>query len=139
MSSPDQDSGYRELLRTNVNFRRLWIATLVSLLGDWFNTIALYTLVSRLTGSPLALGAVFLCKMVPLGLASPIAGVLVDRWDRRRVMIGSDLLRSVVVLGFLFIDDASHVPALYALIAAQVIIGSVFEPARSASLPNITS
>ena len=77
-------AGYWELVRDNVNLRRLWIGSVVSLLGDWFNTIALYTLVFRLTGSPFALGAVFIFKMLPWALASPIAGVLVDRFDRRR-------------------------------------------------------
>lgn len=146
-AAPDADAaaaaslapaGYRELVVGNPDFRRLWIAQVVSLLGDWFNTIALYTLVSRLTGSPLALGGVFLLKMLPLAIASPLAGVLVDRFDRRRVMIVSDLLRAAIVLGFLAIDRAAQVPLLYLLIVAQVVAGSVFEPARSASLPNIT-
>jgi MFS family permease len=132
-------AGYRELLAHNADFRRLWIGQVVSLLGDWFNTIALYTLVDRLTGSPLALGGVFLLKLLPLGLASPLAGVVVDRWNRRRVMIASDLVRALLVLGFLVVDTAAEVPLLYLLVVAQVVAGSVFEPARAASLPNITS
>ncbi len=140
MSTPaaEPPAGYRELLRGNPDFRRIWIAQIVSLLGDWFNTIALYTLVTRLTGSPLALGAVFVLKLLPLGLASPVAGLIVDRWNRRRVMIGSDLVRAVVVLGFLLVDRPGHVPLLYVLITLQVVAGAVFEPARTASLPNIT-
>lgn len=132
-------AGYWEVVRHNRNFRRLWIAEVVSLLGDWFNTIALYALVSELTGSPLALGAVFIFKMLPLGLASPLAGLIVDRLNRRRVMIASDLLRAVLVLGFLTVDRAVEVPLLYLLIALQTVTGAVFQPARSASLPNITS
>ena len=132
-------AGYWELVRDNANFRRLWIGNVISLLGDWFNTIALYTLVFRLTGSPFALGAVFVFKMLPWALASPVAGVLVDRYDRRRLMIISDLVRAVVVLGFLLIDDASDVYLVYGLIAAQVMMGSVFVPAKSSSIPNITS
>lgn len=135
----EDQAGYGELVRGNVNFRRLWAGSIVSLFGDWFNTIALYSLVSTLTGSPLALGAVFIFKMLPWGLASPIAGVLVDRFNRRWLMIGSDLVRAVVVLGFLLIDDAGDVPWLYALIALQVIVGAVFQPAKSASLPNIVT
>lgn len=141
MSAPPEahPSGYWELVRTNTHFRRLWIAEVVSLLGDWFNTIALYSLVSRLTGSPFALGAVFIFKMLPLGLASPVAGLLVDRLNRRRVMIASDLLRAALVMGFLLIDEAREVPLLYLLIAAQTVAGAVFQPARSASLPNVTA
>lgn len=132
-------AGYLELVRGNRDFRNLWIAEVVSLLGDWFNTIALYKLVSDLTGSPFALGAVFIFKMLPLGLASPLAGLLVDRLNRRRVMIVSDLVRAVLVLGFLLVDTAAEVPLLYVLITLQVVVGSVFQPARSASLPNVTS
>lgn len=135
----DDQAGYLELLRSNTNFRRLWSGMVVSYLGDWFNTIALYTLVTKLTGSPLALGAVFATKMLSWAVVAPVAGVIVDRFNRRRLMIGADLVRAVVVLGFLLIDDPSDVGWLYTLIAAQVIVGSVFIPAKSASIPNITS
>ncbi len=132
-------AGYVELVRGNIHFRRLWFGQLVSLLGDWFNTIALYSLIASLTGSPLAMGGVFLFKMVPWALASPVAGLLVDRFNRRRIMIAADLLRAATVLGFLLIDSAEEVPLAYVLIAVQVVIGSVFDPAKSASVPNITS
>ena len=132
-------SGYLELLRSNRNYRNLWCGDIASLLGDWFNTIALYTVVQRLTGSPLALGLVFLTKMLPFALASPLAGLITDRFNRRRLMIGADLLRAVVVLGFLLVDEPHELPLLYLLAALQVMISSVFIPARSASIPNITS
>jgi len=131
--------GYLELIKGNRNFRRLWFGDIISLLGDWFNTIALYALVEELSGSPMALGWVFMIKMGALGLASPLAGVLADRYDRRRLMIGADLLRAFVVLGFLLVDSQEDLWLLYTLIAVQIALGSVFDPARSASLPNITS
>ena len=139
--------GYVELIRQNANFRRLWTGNLISLLGDWFNTIALYTLVLQLTaasgadqaGSPLALAGVFVVKMLPWALASPIAGLIVDRVNRRRLMIGTDIARAVVVLGFLVIDEPGELPALYALIALQVVFGAAFQPAKSASIPNIVT
>jgi MFS family permease len=134
-----EEAGYWELIRGNINFRRLWTGNLISLLGDWFNTIAIYTLVVELTGSPLALGAVFITKMLPWAVAAPLAGVIVDRYNRRRLMIGTDIARAVVVLGFLLIDTPGEVPWLYALLTAQVVIGAVFQPAKSASLPNITT
>ena len=133
------EAGYWELVRGNVNFRRLWTGNLISLLGDWFNTIAIYTLVVELTGSPLALGAVFITKMLPWAVAAPLAGVIVDRYNRRQLMIWTDIARAVVVLGFLLIDTPGEVPWLYALLTAQVVIGAVFQPAKSASLPNITT
>lgn len=137
MSNPPRQIGYVELLRENVSFRRLWTGTVISLFGDWFNTIALYSLILRLSGSEFALGAVFITKMLPWALASPVAGILADRFNRRRLMIISDLLRAVVVLGFLVIDEPSEVVLIYVLTTAQVVLGSVFQPAKSASVPNI--
>lgn len=134
----DEQTGYWSLVTGNTNFRRLWAGNVVSLLGDWFNTIALYVLVTELTGSPLALGAVFLTKMLPWAAAAPLAGVVVDRYNRRRLMIGTDLLRAAVVLGFLLVDQPGDVPWLYLLLTAQVVAGAVFNPAQSAALPNIT-
>ena len=131
-------NAYVELVRTNRDFRRLWIGEVASFLGDWLNTIALYTLVRQLTGSPLALGVVLVTKMLPFALASPIAGLLADRYNRRRLMIGADLARAGVVALFLLVDTREELPLLYALVAAQMIVGAVFVPARSASIPNIT-
>jgi len=111
----------------------------VSFFGDWFNTIAMYAIVERLTGSPFALGLVFVTKMLPMGLAAPVAGLIADRFNRRRLMIGADFSRAVVVLGFLLINDSGDLPLLYTLAVLQVVIGSVFIPARSASIPNITT
>ncbi len=130
--------GYGALLRTNAGVRRLWAGTIVSLFGDWFNTLALYRLVLDLTGSETALGGVFLTKMLPLALASPIAGVLADRLDRRALMIGADLVRAALVLGFLFVRDAGDLWLLYALAAAQIAVSAAFTPAKNALLPRIT-
>lgn len=129
---------YGSLIRDNLHFRRLWMGDVVSLFGDWFNTIALYALIKELTDSPLALGLVLVTKMVGYAVASPLAGVIADRYNRRRLMIGADLLRCVLVLGFLWMDSAALLPAIYALIALQVMVGAVFRPAQSASLPNVT-
>lgn len=130
---------YLALLRTNKNYRLLWCGAVASFLGDWFNTIALYVIVQRLTGSPLALGAVFITKMLPFALGSPLAGLLTDRFSRRRLMIATDVLRAVIVLGFLLVDKPSELPLLYALISLQVLLSSLFITARMASIPNITT
>src|SRR5687767_15458558 len=95
-------AGYLELLRTNKDFRLLWLGQVVSQLGDWFNTIALYTLVLEITGgSGRAIGLVLVTRFLPTVVLGPFAGVIADRFDRRRVMIVSDLARAFVVLGFL--------------------------------------
>ena len=133
-----REVGYFELLRRNRSFRNIWIGDVASNLGDWLNTIAIYTLVRELTGSPQALGFIFIAKLLPFAVAAPFAGLINDRLNRRRLMIGSDLARAVIVLGLVWIDRAEQVPLAYALIAAQVLLSAVFVPARSASLPNIT-
>jgi MFS family permease len=135
----DEQAGYWALVTGNKNFRRLWGGNLISLLGDWFNTIALYVVVTELTGSPFALGAVFITKMLPWALSAPLAGVLVDRYSRRGLMIGTDIFRAVLVLGYLLIDTPAAVPWLYVLLTGQVVAGAVFNPAKSAALPNITT
>ncbi len=130
---------YLALVRTNRNYRLLWSGAIASFFGDWFNTIALYVIVQELTGSPLALGAVFITKMLPFAVASPLAGLLTDRFNRRRLMIGADLARAVIVLGFLLVDRPEELPLLYALIAIQVLLSAIFITARVSSIPNITS
>jgi MFS family permease len=129
----------RELVRNNGNFRRLWAGDVVSLFGDWFNTIALFALAQSLTNAPLSVGLVMATKMLAWAVSSPIAGVIADRVDRRRLMIGSDLVRAAIVPAFLLVRDAEDLPLLYALIALQVMVGAVFRPARAASLPNIVA
>lgn len=132
-------AGYLELVRGNKNFRWLWVGNIISLLGDWFNTIALYNLVAQMTGSPLALAWVFITKMLPFAIVSPLAGLVTDRFNRRVLMIGADLIRSVIVLGFLLVESSDDLALLYVLTALQVSLGAVFIPARSAVIPNITS
>ena len=139
MMKTSGEIGYVELICGNANLRRIWLADIASMLGDWFNTIALYTVVESLTGSPLALGGVFITKMLSFALASPVAGLLSDRFDRRRLMITCDLSRAVLVLGFLFVDEPGDVVLLYTLAALQMAVGAAFLPARNASVPKITS
>ncbi|MGA7303969.1 MAG: MFS transporter [Rhodothermales bacterium] len=134
-----QPVGYLDLIRSNRNFRLVWTGGVVSFFGDWFNTIALYAIVERLTGSPFALGLVFITKMLPMGLASPIAGLIADRVNRRKLMIVADISRAIIVLGFLTIETVGDLPLLYALAAVQIVISAAFIPARGASIPNITS
>ena len=133
----DPQVGYGALVRGNANVRRLWLGTLVSLFGDWFNTLALYRLAADLTGSELALGGVLLTKLLPLAVAAPVAAALVDRLDRKHVMIGADLLRAAIVLGFLLVRDAGDLWLLYVLAFAQIAVSAAFGPAKSATLPNV--
>ena len=138
MNEQANQPGYWELISGNQNFRRLWLGNVVSMLGDWFNTLAIYVLVAELTGSAFALGAVFITKMLPGALISPIAGIVADRVNRRRLMITSDVLRAVTVFALVIVDTPGEVWLLYVLTAVQVMLGGLFQPAHSASLPMIT-
>jgi MFS family permease len=130
-------TGYLELLRKNRNFRQLWLGQVVSQLGDWLNTIALYTIVLRLTGSGRAVGLVLVARFLPTFIIGPLSGVVADRFSRRNVMIVSDLLRAIVVLGFLFIRTPEQLWLVYVLTVLQLTLSTFFEPAKSAVIPSI--
>jgi MFS family permease len=130
-------AGYLALLRRNADFRNLWYGQVVSLFGDWFNLIASATLVATLTGSGLAVGSLFAVRMLSLFLVSPIAGVAADRYDRRRLLIATDLVRAVVVLGFLLVRTPAQVYLLYTLTAVQLAMHGIFFPTRNAILPDL--
>lgn len=132
-------SGYLELVRTNPKFRNLWFGQIVSLFGDWFNLIASAALVSSLTKSGLAVGGLFVVRMLAPFLVSPLAGVAADRYNRKYLLITADLLRAGVVLGFLLVRNDSQVWLLYTLTAVQLGISGFFFPARNAILPDIVS
>lgn len=129
---------YWRVLRRNPSYGRLWLADSVSLIGDWFSLIALSILVSRLSeGSGLAVSGLLLAQLLPAVVLGPFVGTLVDRFDRRLIMIASDLLRVAVTLGFLLVRGPEDLWIIYALTIAQFSISSVFEPARSAIMPRV--
>jgi len=131
--------GYIELLRSNRNFRMLWLGQVVSQMGDWFNTIALYTIILNLTGSGRHVGLLMVARFVPSFVFGPVSGVLADRFDRRTLMIVSDLVRALVVLGFLFVRRADQLWIIYLLTVIQLAFSTMFEPAKTAAIPSIVS
>lgn len=133
----EASTGYVELLRRNRDFRRLWLGQVVSQMGDWFNTIALYTIVLDLTGSGRAVGLVLVARFLPSVVVGPASGVLADRFSRRSIMIISDALRAVVVLGFLLVKSAEQLWLVYALTVMQLVCSTFFEPARTAAIPSL--
>lgn len=137
---PTGPSGYLELLRNNRNFRQLWLGQVVSQLGDWFNTMALYALLQNLTQeSGRAIGLVLVARFLPSFIVGPLSGVVADRFSRRNVMIVSDILRAIVVLGFLLVRRPEHVWLVYALTILQLVFSTFFEPAKTAVIPSIVS
>src|SRR5688572_21144543 len=131
--------GYVELLRDNKGFRQLWLGQVVSQMGDWFNTIALYTIILNLTGSGRHIGLLMVARFVPSFVFGPVSGVLADRFSRRTLMIVSDLVRALVVLGFLFVRRADQLWIIYLLTVIQLAFSTLFEPAKTAAIPSIVS
>ena len=132
-------TGYLALLRRNRNFRLLYIGQTISQLGDWFNTVAVYALLLDLTGSATAVAWMLIVQMLPIGIVGPLAGVVVDRLNRRRIMITADVLRGCVILGLLIVRRADQVWIAYVVTAIAVSAQAFFEPARTATIPNLTT
>ena len=125
------------MLRSNPSFRRLWIAQLISLGGDWFNVVALTGLVLHLTGSSFYAGAVLVASLLPQFLLSPVAGVVADRFDRRRLMLGANLIAAVLALAMLAVRSRGSVWLGLAAMAGIAAMGACFDPASRSGLPNV--
>ena len=130
---------YWRLLRTNRDFRLLYFGTLISLGGDWFLTVALLDLVLQLTGSATLASLMLLCQTLPIFLFTPHAGHVIDRVDRRKLMIGVDVLRAGACLLPLFARTPAMLPFAYAGVILISIGSAYFEPASQAALPNLVA
>ncbi len=134
-----QSLTYGELLRGNRNFRNLLAGQFISELGNWFNFIAGLGLVRVVSeASPMAAGILFVCRILPFALFSPLAGTFVDRFSRRTVMIVSDLLRVAIALLFLSVSSADDLWVAYAATALLSTFGAFFDGAKNAATPNLT-
>src|SRR5882762_6719015 len=131
--------GYGELLRGNRSFRFLWLGQVVSQMGDWFDTIAVYTIALRLTGSTRSVALIMVARFLPSVVMGPLSGVVADRFSRRSIMIAADLLRAVVVLGFLLVRRPDQMWLVYVLTVLQLAFSAFFEPAKTAAIPSIVS
>jgi MFS family permease len=132
-------ASYVRLLRANPNVRRLWLAQIVSEIGDWFYTLSIYTLLLQFTGHASSVALALVLQVLPQTFAGPTAGVVNDRLKRKHVMIAADLIRFSVVLAMLFVRSRSMVWLVYPLLLAETTMAAFFEPARSAVIPNITT
>ena len=132
-------AGYGELLRNNRNFRLLWLGQVVSQMGDWFDTIAVYTIALQLTGSSRSVALIMVARFLPSVVMGPLSGVIADRFSRRSIMIASDILRAFVVLGFLLIRRPDQMWLVYVLTVLQLAFSAFFEPAKTAAVPSIVS
>ncbi len=133
------NAGYIELLRDNPNFRNLWFGNLVSAAGDWFNNVALLGLAVQLTGSGLAAGGVLLASTLPYFLLIPIAGPVVDRFSRKKVLIVSNLLGAILALVPLAVREAGTLWIMYLGLGLLVATAAFFQPASQALTPNVVT
>jgi predicted MFS family arabinose efflux permease len=127
----------RAVVRDNRDFRRLYAANAVSQMGDWFNVVALFSLLVELTGKGEAVAIALLTRFVPTFLAGPAAGVLADRIPRRTILITSDLLRAALVLCLLFVRRPDQVWIAYAVVTAHSVVSAFFDPAQAATFPSL--
>jgi len=146
VSTPIQSSrkrpptvSYAELLRGNRGFRLLWLGQVVSQMGDWFDTIAVYTIALRLTGSSRSVALIMVARFLPSVIMGPLSGVVADRFSRRSIMITADFLRAVVVLGFLLVRRPDQMWLVYVLTVLQLAFSAFFEPAKTAAIPSLVS
>lgn len=127
-------SGYLEVLKRRPAYRRLWLGSVVSLAGDWFTLIALYSLLNQYSGKGETIGAMLFIRFLPAAILGPVAGVVADRLPRRLVLMTCDLLRALVVLGFLLVHDAGDVWIVYLLTFFQMTAAAFFDPAEQAAI-----
>ncbi|MGO9229987.1 MAG: MFS transporter [Bryobacteraceae bacterium] len=127
------------LLERNRNYRYMWIGQVVSEIGDHFNNIAVFSLAVAATRSGMVVSGVMLSRAIPAMLIGPAAGVVLDRLNRKQVMIASDLIRGVVALGFILAIGRGGTWLLYSLSALLMAASPFFTAGRSSILPTIAT
>ena len=128
---------YPQLLRTNAQYRNLWLGQVVSELGNWFNFIAELGLARALSGSALSASLIVAAHMLPYCLLGPVAGALADRFPRRALMIAADAARAVAALGFLLVTSPDRLWIAYVCAAAISCFSAFFDAAKNAAMPNL--
>ena len=132
-------SEFFQLLKTNRNYRYAWSGQVVSEIGDHFNNVAVFALALANTRSGLVVTGIMLSRAIPAVMAGPVAGVILDRLDRKRIMIASDLIRAFVAIGFILAIPRSDTGLLYLLSALLMFASPFFTSGRSAILPTIAN
>jgi MFS family permease len=132
-------AAYVRLVRRNANFRRLWIAQIVSEIGDWFYSLAIYSLLLEFTGQARSVALALVLQVIPQTLFGPLSGIVNDRLRRKQVMIASDLARVGIVFCMLLVRSRSRIWLVYPLLFLESVMWAFFEPARTAVIPNITT
>ena len=129
--------GYLEFFLSNAKFRRLWAASVISLLGEWFNTIALFFLILEYSGSEFLLGILFSVRMAMFAITQPINGLLADRISRKKLMLWANILQVFLALTFLLVDGNEDMWWLISVSGLMMLLHGVYVTAERAALPNI--
>ncbi|MBA3913412.1 MAG: MFS transporter [Acidobacteriales bacterium] len=132
-------ASYLRLLRGNRNFRHLWLAQIVSEIGDWFYTLSIYSLLLQFTGRASSVALALVLQVLPQTFMVAPSGVVNDRIRRKQVMIAADLARMLIVLCMLLVRSRETVWLVYPLLLLETVGASFFEPARNSVIPNITT
>ncbi len=131
MSAPTPQLGFGDVLK-NRPIKRLWIAQIVSVFGDFLAIFAIFSVVTfKMHGTPVQVSMIMVSFLTPLAVLSPIAGVFVDKWNVKWTMVASDLIRGVLVLNLISVHS---LPAIYATFAALSIVSTLFIPAQSVAV-----
>lgn len=130
---------YSELLKNNLNFRRLWCGQVISELGTWFSLIAELGLVRLLSGSAWATTALLVARLLPFLLVAPLAGVLVDRGRRKQILIATDLIRAVIALGYLTTGWGAPVWVVILCTALMSSATTFFEAAKNSTIARMVT
>lgn len=129
--------GYAEFFLSNPKFRRLWAASVISLLGEWFNTIALFFLILEFSGSEFLLGVLFSVRMALFAVSQPINGLLADRMSRKSLMLWANVFQIFLALSFLMVDGKEDMWWLIGMSGLMMLLHGVYVTAERAALPNI--
>ena len=129
--------GYIEFFSSNPKYRRLWAATVISLLGEWFNTIALFFLILEYSGSEFLLGVLFAVRMLLFGISQPINGLLADRLNRKGLMFWSNIAQIGLALSFILVDGPEDMWWLITVSGIMMLLHGVYVTAERAAVPNI--
>ena len=129
--------GYVEFFLSNNKFRRLWAASVISLLGEWFNTIALFFLILEYSGSEFLLGILFSVRMALFAISQPINGLLADRISRKKLMLWANIFQIFLALSFLLVDGEEDMWWLISVSGLMMLLHGVYVTAERAALPNI--
>ena len=131
------DKRLHRVFSSNPKYRRLWAATVISLLGEWFNTIALFFLILQYSGSEFLLGILFSVRMLLFGLSQPINGLLADRLNRKSLMFWSNIMQIGLALSFILVDGPEDMWWLITVSGIMMLLHGVYVTAERAAVPNI--